>query len=65
MAALADEELRARHVSAASPQASVGRWRDELDPPLAERFNREFRDELAALGYATGAAGRSRAGSPG
>jgi hypothetical protein len=29
----------------------VGRWRTELDPELAERFSREFRDELAALGY--------------
>jgi hypothetical protein len=46
-----DAELRNRHVSASTPEASVGRWRTELEPELAERFSRELRDELAALGY--------------
>ena len=50
-AATADAELRRRHVSASTPEASVGRWHTELDPGIAERFSREFRDELAALGY--------------
>ncbi len=50
-AAAADAELRRRHVSASTPEASVGRWRTELAPGLAERFSQEFRDELSALGY--------------
>jgi hypothetical protein len=50
-AAAGDAELRKLHVSAPTPEASVGRWRTELDPGLAERFSGEFRDELAALGY--------------
>jgi hypothetical protein len=54
-AVLADVELRARHVSAATPEASVGRWRKELDPGLADHFNRELGEELEALGYPTGA----------
>jgi hypothetical protein len=49
--AIADAELRDRHVSAATPEASVGRWRTEMDPQLAARFNRELGDELEALGY--------------
>ncbi len=58
-AAAGDEELRKLHVSAPTPEASVGRWRTELDPGLAERFSREFRDELAALGYPVEATERS------
>jgi len=50
-AAASDAELRRLHVSASTPKASVGRWRTELDPDLAGRFAREFRDELAALRY--------------
>jgi hypothetical protein len=50
-AAASDDDLRKVHVSASSPEASVGRWRTELDPALAERFSREFQDELTALGY--------------
>lgn len=56
-AAAGDAELRELHVSASSPEASVGRWRSELDPELAERFSREFRDELTALGYTVEARG--------
>jgi hypothetical protein len=56
-----DVELRARHVSAATPEASVGRWRAELDPALVERFNRELGEELEALGYSTAAPNPSRA----
>jgi len=47
----ADRALQDRHVSADSPAASIGRWKRELEPELAERFNTELRDELAALGY--------------
>ena len=50
-AAAGDTELRKLHVSAPTPEASVGRWRTELDPRVGERFSGEFRDELAALGY--------------
>jgi hypothetical protein len=55
-AAASDAELQRVHVSASTPGASVGRWRTELDPELAERFARELRDELAALGYPVEAA---------
>jgi hypothetical protein len=57
-AVTADAELRDRHVSAPTPEESVGRWRRELDPRLAERFDREVGDELAALGYELEAKGR-------
>ena len=50
-AAAGDAELRRLHVSASTPEASIGRWRSELDPALGERLSREFREELAALGY--------------
>jgi hypothetical protein len=50
-AASRDRELRERHVSAESPEASVGRWRREMEPELVELFNRELADELEALGY--------------
>ena len=53
-AAAGDAELRRLHVSAPSPEASVGRWRSELAPDLGDRLSREFRDELAALGYPIG-----------
>ena len=58
-AAAGDAQLRKLHVSAPTPEASVGRWRTELDPGLAERFSGEFRDELAALGYSVEATERS------
>jgi hypothetical protein len=51
--AVADSALRQRHVTAATPEESVGRWRTELDPELADRFNRELGEELEALGYQT------------
>jgi hypothetical protein len=50
-AAAQDEAIRDLHVSAATPAASVGRWRTELAPELAGRFNRELGEELEALGY--------------
>jgi hypothetical protein len=56
--ATADAELRDRHISAPTPEESVGRWRRELEPRLAERFGRELGDELAALGYEVEAADR-------
>jgi hypothetical protein len=46
--ALRGDELEARHGS--SPADGSGRWRHELDPDTAERFTRELRPELQAVG---------------
>ena len=58
-AVAADEKMRATHVSASTPEASVGRWRREMDPELVKRFNDELGKELEALGFDTS---RARAG---
>ena len=50
-AAASDTQLQGRHVSAQTPEASVGRWRREMRPELAEQFSRELGEELEALGY--------------
>jgi hypothetical protein len=50
---IADSKMRAKHVSAATPEASVGRWRSEMDPELAQRFTDELGPELEALGFET------------
>lgn len=47
----ADRETRRRHMSAASPEASIGRWRDELPGELAATFAVELGRELRALGF--------------
>jgi len=47
----ADEKMRATHVSAGTPEASIGRWRREMSPELARRFNDELGKELEALGF--------------
>jgi hypothetical protein len=60
-AAAADARLREQHVSAATPEASVGRWRAELDRGLAGLFTRELGTELEALGYRTESANPSQA----
>ena len=52
-AVVADEKMRSTHVSAATPEASVGRWRREMDPELVRRFAEELGDELQALGFDT------------
>jgi hypothetical protein len=49
--AASDTEMRRVHVSAETPQASVGRWKREMRPDLAQLFNRELGEELEALGY--------------
>jgi hypothetical protein len=46
-----DRSLRARHVTANSPERSVGRWREEMDPELARIFWQELGPELSALGF--------------
>jgi hypothetical protein len=49
----ADRNMRSKHVSAGTPEASVGRWRHEMDPELVQRFNDELGTELEALGFDT------------
>lgn len=46
-----DEKMRSTHVSAGTPESSIGRWREEMPADLATRFNRELGDELKALGF--------------
>ncbi|OLE36603.1 MAG: hypothetical protein AUG48_06855 [Actinobacteria bacterium 13_1_20CM_3_68_9] len=48
--AASDRQMRFQHVSAANPQASLGRWKTELEPRVAERFARELGPELRAVG---------------
>jgi hypothetical protein len=48
--AASDLQMRFQHVSAASPEASLDRWKRELDPRVAERFARELGPELRAVG---------------
>jgi hypothetical protein len=50
-AVAADEKMRSTHVSAATPEASIGRWRREMSPEIAKRFNDELGSELEALGF--------------
>jgi glycosyltransferase involved in cell wall biosynthesis len=48
--AASDLQMRFQHVSAESPEASLDRWKRELDPDVAERFARELGSELRAVG---------------
>jgi Sulfotransferase family len=50
-AAASDRKILDLHVSARTPEASVGRWKREMPPELAEQFNLELGEELRALGY--------------
>jgi hypothetical protein len=50
-AARADQELRAGHVSAESPESSIGRWRSEMPAELARRFHAELGQEMRELGF--------------
>jgi hypothetical protein len=52
-AVAADRRLARRHVTAPDPERSIGRWRSELDPAVAEQFARELGPELRALGFET------------
>jgi hypothetical protein len=49
-AVLKDKSYRSKHMTADSPEQSVGRWRTELEPQVAERFTNELGPELRALG---------------
>jgi hypothetical protein len=59
-AVTADKRMLTKHVSADSPEASVGRWRREMDPELVARFNDELGPELEALGFDTSVPERER-----
>ena len=50
-AAASDTQMRGVHISAQTPEESVGRWKREMRPELVEQFNRELGEELEALGY--------------
>jgi hypothetical protein len=50
-AVTADSKMRRTHVSSESPEASIGRWRQEMRPHLLKRFNEELGDEMRALGF--------------
>ena len=52
-ATLRDKSFRSKHMTAATPEQSVGRWRTELEPEVAERFSRDLSPELRALGLET------------
>jgi len=45
-----DKSFRSKHMTAATPEQSVGRWRTELEPEVAERFTRDLGAELRAVG---------------
>ena len=49
-AAVTDDRLQV-HVSADTPESSIGRWRTEMPAELARRFNDALGDELKALGF--------------
>lgn len=49
-AVLKDKSLRSRHMTSDSPEKSLGRWRTELDPEIAERLTNELGPELRAVG---------------
>lgn len=50
-AVASDLALRDEHVSAESPEASIGRWKREMEPDLKQLLNRELGPELEALEY--------------
>ncbi|MEK6272605.1 MAG: sulfotransferase domain-containing protein [Actinomycetota bacterium] len=49
--AAGDTEMRGLHVTAQTPEASVGRWKREMPREVVELFNRELGEELEVLGY--------------
>lgn len=47
---MGDKAYLTRHMTSDSPERSIGRWRTELEPEVAERFSRDLGPELRALG---------------
>jgi sulfotransferase family protein len=52
-AAAADRRIRRLHVTAETPQRSIGRWKEELAPDAVAVFRRELGAELQAVGLDT------------
>jgi hypothetical protein len=52
-AVMADRRMLRIHVTAPSPEDSIGRWRRELTPALAKRLGEELRSELQSVGFDT------------
>ena len=50
-AAVANDDSLRVHVSAGTPQSSIGRWQTQMPAELAKRFSDELGDELKALGF--------------
>jgi Sulfotransferase family len=50
-AAVAKDDSLSVHVSAATPESSIGRWQSEMPAELAKRFSDELGGELKALGF--------------
>ncbi len=50
-ATVGGEAFHVEHMTAATPEQSVGRWRSEMEPELVERFSRELGPELRALDF--------------
>jgi len=46
-----DSKMRSKHVSADTPESSIGRWKREMPPPIATRFNDELGEQMKALGF--------------
>jgi glycosyltransferase involved in cell wall biosynthesis len=44
-----DKDTRLKHMTASTPEQSIGRWREEMEPEVAEKFSRELGPELRAL----------------
>ncbi len=45
------DRVYSRHASSESPESSIGRWKDELDPAVAELFAEGIGSELRMLGF--------------
>jgi hypothetical protein len=50
-AAVAKDDSLSVHVSADTPESSIGRWQSEMPAELAKRFNDELGGELKTLGF--------------
>ena len=46
-----DERERRRHLTSASPEESIGRWKREMPAEVRSIFAAELGDELEALGF--------------
>jgi hypothetical protein len=49
--AASDAGMRRRHVTAGTPEASIGRWKREMSPETADLFANELGGEMKDLGF--------------